>query len=229
MSPGEGAYRQREIPFSGVVSLYHLSQEPKNPQEFMRLYVPHRDIAYNFALKILKNPADAEDALQTSLFKAYAAFGDFKRGTNFRGWFLAIVHNTAIDYLKKRPRETSYDNYADPEGGEVLLENVSYKNDDHHLWGVPSSRSGLRKVMSDEFTGALEQALTALPQEQSETFRLRMEKELSYDEIARMMEVPEGTAKFRMYEAIRKLKLLLSEFDPYREEASAVPLEARLN
>jgi len=86
-------------------------------QRFTEEAMPLLDQLYGGALRMTRNPQDAEDLVQETYLKAYKAFDSFKEGTNLKAWLYRIMTNTYINsYRKKqrRPIETSAEDVTDP-------------------------------------------------------------------------------------------------------------------
>jgi RNA polymerase sigma factor (sigma-70 family) len=145
--------------------------------------------ANNFARWLVRNDHDAEDVVQESFVKAFRSLESF-RGGDPRVWLLAIVRNTAITLLRRRQREnTSAWNETEPEpmDSNANPENALFEN---------IRRRQVRK------------AIEQLPDEFRETLILRELEELSYKEIAAILNVPLGTVMSRL---ARARNLLLQE------------------
>ena len=67
--------------------------------------MPYLDQLYSAALRMTRNPADAEDLVQETFAKAYASFHQFQQGTNLKAWLFRILTNTFINTYRKRQRE----------------------------------------------------------------------------------------------------------------------------
>ena len=157
--------------------------------QFERLVMPHLDAAYNLARWLAGNDHDAEDIAQHACVRAFRFVGGC-RGSDGRGWLLAIVRNTAFSWLKKnRPQQ------------QVSI-------DDNELAEIedPIGTAGL---FSSADAGALRAALEALPLEFRETLVLRELEGLSYKEIAEVADVPVGTVMSRLARARRQLQVAL--------------------
>ena len=74
--------------------------------------MPYMDALYSAAMRMTRNPADAEDLVQETFLRAYRGFGGFKEGTNLKAWLYKILTNTFINTYrakKRRPTETEFD------------------------------------------------------------------------------------------------------------------------
>src|ERR1700684_567156 len=177
--------------------------------QFADLAMEYMPSLYNAALRMTRNPADAEDLVQETFLKAYRAFGRFEEGTNLKAWLYKILTNTFINSYraaKRRPEK------ADVEDIEDLY---LYKR----LNELPSSGAGrsaedelLERITDDEVKSAIE----SLP----EAFRIAVlladVEGFSYKEIADITEVPIGTVMSRIHRGRKALQKALFEFGAAR-------------
>lgn len=147
--------------------------------------LPHLDAAYNLARWLTRDPADAADVVQEAMLRGLRFFGSFRGGSG-KSWLLAIVRNTAIDWLRtNRPAQ------AAPQVGEDdPFENIAADGDD--------PEAALIRVRDRE---QLDRLIAALPAEFRECLVLRELEELSYKEIAAVTGVPIGTVMSRLSRA----------------------------
>jgi RNA polymerase sigma-70 factor (ECF subfamily) len=160
---------------------------------------------YSAALRMTRNPSDAEDLVQETYLKAYRAFGTFQEGTNLKSWLYKILTNTFINSYRakrRRPAETELDDVED-----LYL----YRR----LGGNQASSLGrsAEDLVLDRFTEAeVKSAVESLP----EAFRLAVlladVEGFSYKEIAEILEVPIGTVMSRLHRGRRALEKALATF-----------------
>lgn len=149
-------------------------------EEFTDYLSTHLDAAYNLARWIIPDTQDAEDVLQDACLRAYKGFDGYRGGG--RAWLLAIVRNTAYNYLRDRkPVE------------QVSLESIS---EFPSSWGDPEVIH-IREADAKE----LQLAIGALQQEYREVIILKEMDNLSYKEIAQIQKVPVGTVMSRLARA----------------------------
>jgi RNA polymerase sigma factor (sigma-70 family) len=153
---------------------------------FNRIVVPHLDAAYNYARWLTRNGPDAEDVAQEAMMRALQFFDSFNR-EQVRPWLLTIVRNTFYTWLRKnRPLEL-----AEP-----------FKDDSP----ASAEHSDPRDVaILNADRRALAQAIERLPREYREPIILREMEELSYQEIAEILEIPIGTVMSRLARARKRL------------------------
>ena len=160
---------------------------------------------YAAALRMTRNPSDAEDLVQETYLKAFRSFGGFQQGTNLRAWLYRILTNTFINSYrskKRRPMETELD-----EGEDLHL----YRRLGG-LEAVMASRSAEDELM-DWFTDAeVKGAIEALPENFRIPVLLADVEGFSYKEIAEMLDIPIGTVMSRLHRGRKSLQKQLYEF-----------------
>jgi RNA polymerase sigma-70 factor, ECF subfamily len=82
-----------------------VSARARRAARFERDALPYLDQLYAAAMRMTRNPADAEDLLQETFTRAYASFGQFRPGTNLKAWLARILVNTCYTHYRKRRRE----------------------------------------------------------------------------------------------------------------------------
>jgi RNA polymerase sigma-70 factor, ECF subfamily len=161
---------------------------PDKLSRFEEAILPHLDAAYNLARWLMRNDADADDAVQDACLRALRFFGGF-RGGDGRVWLLAIVRNTCYSKLKRnraQELQTAFD------------EEVHGHNPD-----APDPEAALLKSLD---AAALQRAVETLPEEFREVVVMRELEGLSYKEIADVTEVPIGTVMSRLARARGRLQ-----------------------
>lgn len=152
-----------------------------NADAFTALCAPFEGMVYRHCLQMLKNPADAQDAAQETLLRAYRAFATFEGRSELATWLFRIAHNVCLDALKKTYhqregasldalREQGFDPPAEGEGPDGAYERASRQN-------------------------ALHEALSELPERQQALLSLRYGDGMEYAQIAKVMGLTLGTVK----------------------------------
>jgi len=155
------------------------------PRDFEDLVRPHLEIAFRVAYLITRNAADAEDATQDGLVKAWRAFGRFRAGAPMRPWLLKIVANEARNKRRSAGRREALALRASP--GEA----------------APSPEEAT--IGADERRRLLEQ-LEQLPEQARLVLACRYLLDLSEDETAAALGVRHGTVKSRSARALARLR-----------------------
>ena len=146
--------------------------------------LPHLDAAFNYARWLTRSDQDAEDVVQDACERALRYFDAF-RGGDAKSWFLTIVRHACYDWIKRnRPAEIA------PVEPEVIDDAAD-----------PLALTPEQIVMRDATTAALDEAIAALPAGYREVLILRELEDLSYKEIARVVDIPIGTVMSRLARA----------------------------
>ena len=184
--------------------------------EFAELAMPYMSALYSAALRMTRNPSDAEDLVQETYLRAYRGFGGFKEGTNLKAWLYKILTNTFINSYrakKRRPDESELDEVEDL----YLYRRLG------GLEAAQASRSAEDELM-DWFTDdQVKDALEGLP----ENFRLAVlladVEGFSYKEIAEILDIPIGTVMSRLHRGRKALQKELYEFALQRGLTDRLP------
>ncbi|MDE3204165.1 MAG: sigma-70 family RNA polymerase sigma factor [Acidobacteriota bacterium] len=164
---------------------------------------------YSAALRMTRNPSDAEDLVQETYLKAFRAFGSFQEGTNLKAWLYRILTNTFINSYRarrRRPEQTELD-----EGEDLYL----YRRLGG-LEAVTAGRSAEEEVL-DHFTESdVKEAVESLPEQFRMAVLLADVEGFSYKEIADILDVPIGTVMSRLHRGRRALQKALHEFGTSR-------------
>jgi len=173
-------------------------------RRFTELAMPHMQALYTAALRMTRNPADAEDLVQETFLKAYRSFDRYEDGTNLKAWLYKILTNTFINSYraaKRRPEK------ADVEDVEDLY---MYRRlgDLQAGTGQSAEEEVFERFTDDEVKAAIE----SLP----EAFRIAVlladVEGFSYKEIAEITEVPIGTVMSRIHRGRKALQKALMDF-----------------
>jgi RNA polymerase sigma-70 factor (ECF subfamily) len=160
----------------------------------------HLDALYRTALRMTRNPSDAEDLVQDALVRAYRFYDRFEPGTNFRAWLFKILTNTYINnYRRKqgRPQESSLDDTED-----FFLYN-QLSGDDERVTDVEDT------VLDQLGADSIQRAIDQLPPQFRTTVQLADVEGLSYAEIAEATGVAKGTVMSRLFRGRRQLQRAL--------------------
>jgi RNA polymerase sigma-70 factor (ECF subfamily) len=164
--------------------------------------LPHLDSLYTMAIRLARNPDDANDLLQETVLRAYRFFHQFESGTNCRAWMLTILFNNFRNGYRKSSREQPA---ASAEEFERKLEGESLR--------VDAGGSNPETILSGRgMEGEVETALAGLPAEFREALLLVDVQELSYLEVSGVLNVPIGTVKSRVSRGRAMLRDVLTSF-----------------
>ena len=169
--------------------------------------LPLLDQLYGGAMRLTRNPQDAEDLIQETYLKAYKSFGSFKQGTNLKAWLYRIMTNTYINAYRKakrRPAESSADDLSDFQ---------LYTTAGHDSTGLESAEVEALKLMPDS---AISEAMNDLPEDYRMVVYYADVVGLAYKEIAEIMDTPLGTVMSRLHRGRKLLRGALK--DVAREE-----------
>jgi RNA polymerase sigma-70 factor (ECF subfamily) len=164
---------------------------------FEREALPLLPNLYSAALRLTRNPADAEDLVQETYLRAYRGFGSFRPGTNLRAWMYRILTNTFINAYRKRQREPR----------TVPDEGI----DEWYLYDRLAESSAESEVLERIPDEDVRAALDALPEGFRMAVLLADVEGFSYREIAEIMGIPIGTVMSRLHRGRRALEKALWE------------------
>jgi RNA polymerase sigma-70 factor (ECF subfamily) len=168
-------------------------------QAFEELAYPHLDSAYRTALRMTGQPASAEDLVQEAFLRAFRAFNQFERGTNFKAWLFRILTNVFLNDYRKKSREPQTSDFAEVEPADPGTESGEFKAEEIEA---------IRARLSDEAVRAIDR----LPPDFRLPFLLSTFEGFSYKEIAAIIGAPIGTVMSRLFRARRLLKTDLLEY-----------------
>ncbi|MGJ4083057.1 sigma-70 family RNA polymerase sigma factor [Corynebacterium macclintockiae] len=164
--------------------------------------LPLLDQLYGAALRMTRNPADAQDLVQDAYMKAYQAFGSFKEGTNLKAWMYRILTNTYINNYRKaqrRPTESSAEDMTDWQLAETAK---------HDSVGLESAEVEALKNIPDK---RIQDALMSLGDDYRMVVYYADVEGLAYKEIAEIMDTPIGTVMSRLHRGRKQLRSKLKD------------------
>jgi RNA polymerase sigma-70 factor (ECF subfamily) len=172
-------------------------------ERFERDAIPLLDQIYAGALRMTRNPADAQDLVQETYAKAYRAFSQFNEGTNLKAWLYRILTNTYINIYRKAQRGPAVDPTEQIEDWQMA------RAERHTSGGLVSAEMQALEnlpnpVISDAFSMVPDDFRTAVYLADIEGF--------SYKEIAEIMDVPVGTVMSRLHRGRKALRELLEDY-----------------
>lgn len=180
---------------------------------FERDAMQYVDQLYSAAMRMARNPADAEDLVQEAYTKAFSAFHQYKPGTNLKAWLYRILTNTYINLYRKRQREPLQSNSDTIEDWQLA------RAESHTSTGLRSAEAEALDHLPDS---DVKRALQAIPEE----FRLAVYfadvEGFAYKEISDIMNTPIGTVMSRLHRGRKMLRDMLADYAVERGFKAAV-------
>lgn len=167
--------------------------------------MPFANQLYAAAMRMTRNPADAEDLVQETFLKAYRAYDTFQAGTNLKAWLYRILTNTYINRYRKaqrRPSETDLDDVED-----MYLYRRMGSGESADL-----SRSAEDALLDGLVESDIKEAVESLPEHFRLPVLLADLEGFSYKEIAEILDVPIGTVMSRLHRGRKQLQRTLWRF-----------------
>ena len=171
-------------------------------REFEALALQHLDGLYAAALRLTKNPGDAEDLVQDAVLRAFRFFDKFERGTNIKAWLYKILTNTFINRYRRTTKER---NIVEDDRDSVQDRLVSRDAADV---AEDPERAFFDRLLSDDVLRAID----AIPVDFRLAVILADLQDFSYKEIADILDVPVGTVMSRLFRGRRLLQKQLAEY-----------------
>lgn len=158
---------------------------------------------YTTALRMTRNPADAQDLVQETYLKAYRSFATFDEGTNLRAWLFRILTNTFINNYRAKQRRPQESELKDVENLYLY----------HRIPELSQLSSSAEDQLMDMFAGSeVRQALESLPEAFLMPVLLSDVEQFSYKEIGEILEIPIGTVMSRLHRGRKALQQALYEY-----------------
>lgn len=168
---------------------------------FQEEFLPHTEALLNFAFHLTYNHDDASDLVQDTFLKAYRFIDSYQKGTNAKAWLFKILKNAFINEYRKKSKM--------PISGE--LDEVGAIQDSEDSLGV-GSLDMRQEIYRDMLGDEVLTALNSLPVDFKTVILLCDIEEFSYEEIAKIVDIPVGTVRSRLFRARNMLKEKLREF-----------------
>lgn len=188
-------------------------------EAFERLVERHRARVYGLALRMMRNPQDAEELLQETFLSAWQNLPDFRGDSAFSSWIHRICANFCL--MRLRHRRVANEQPTDLQNGLEFSAHGTLLTPPSYDW----SRGTEEKALDRELRRAIEQATESLPEDYRAVFLLKDIEGLSYEEIAQTLETTVPAIKSRLHRARLALRKAIDDF--YREYAGAPAAVAR--
>lgn len=170
---------------------------------FERDALPLLDVIYAGALRMTRNPADAEDLVQDTFAKAYRAFKTFEEGTNLKAWLFRILTNTFINQYRKNQRGPAIDPTEQIEDWQMA------RAERHTSGGLKSAETEALENLPNE---VISNALNSIPEDFRDAVYMADVDGFAYKEIAEILGIPVGTVMSRLHRGRKLLRELLRDY-----------------
>lgn len=169
---------------------------------FNREFMPHIDSMYNFAFRLTMDEDDANDLVQDTYLKAFRFISSFEQGTNAKAWLFRILKNSFINDYRKKSKEPSKVDYQEVE--------TTYNSEEASdtTYTVDLRADAVQELIGDEVANAL----NALPVDFRTVIILCDIEGFTYEEMAKILDIPIGTVRSRLHRARNLLKEKLKSY-----------------
>jgi|TARA_R100000027_G_scaffold56277_1_gene45524 RNA polymerase sigma-70 factor (ECF subfamily) len=179
-----------------------MSYESKDKQRvFNEEFMPHIDAMYNFAFRLTLDEDDAKDLVQETFMKAYRFINSFETGTNAKAWLFRILKNSFINNYRKKSKQPNKVDYQEVE---------SFYNSDSVNENITTDLrvETVQHLIGDEITNAL----NSLDVDFRTVIILCDLEGFTYEEMAKILDIPIGTVRSRLHRARNLLKEKLKQY-----------------
>jgi len=173
----------------------NITPRSENDQLYHTEMVPHMTLLHNYALRLTGNEDDAKDLLQDTYLKAYRFIDKYEKGTNAKAWLFRILKNSFINNYRKNVRTPDQVEYNEVEEFVDLIK-------DHTAQSTDLRKDFYDNLLEDEVVTAMD----SLTEEFRTIIILSDLEEMTYEEIAEILEIPLGTVRSRLHRARKAMQ-----------------------
>jgi RNA polymerase sigma-70 factor (ECF subfamily) len=177
--------------------LVHRAQQD-DERAFGELVTRYESKVYSLAMKMLRNPEDAEDVLQDTFLRAYRGIKSFKGNSTFSTWIYRITANSALMRLRKKQLPQVSIEDADERDAPISIAD----------WAP----GPVEQLLNQEMQKVMDEAIDALPAEFRQVFILRDVEEMSNAEVAEILDLSVAAVKSRLHRARLKVRNRLAQY-----------------
>jgi RNA polymerase sigma factor (sigma-70 family) len=181
-----------------LVAERHTYSETEKYKVFEKEFMPYIDSMYNFAFRLTNDEDDANDLLQDTYLKAFRFINSFEPGTNAKAWLFRILKNSFINDYRRRSKEPSKVDYNDVE--------TTYNSSDEDYDNTQHTSDLRAEAVSELIGDEIAMALNSLPIDFRTVIILCDVEGFTYEEMAKILDIPIGTVRSRLHRARMLLK-----------------------
>lgn len=159
------------------------------------LIARYQNRLYRYLLRMLREPADAEDLFQQTWMRVAERIRQYNPERNFDAWLFSVARNLAIDHLRRMRPDSLDETISGDREGETKAARL-----------ISRDRPALEGILEHERAGQLEAAMGELPLSYREVLTLRFEEEMKLEEIAQVLEIPLSTVKTRLRRSLDRMR-----------------------
>ena len=176
-------------------------RKQRKDEIFEKEFFPHADALYNFAYHLTYNDEDANDLVQETYLKAYRFAESYEKGTNAKAWLFKILKNAFINEYRRKSKQPTKVDYEDV---------ITYQDaeDTNFSGNVDLRQEIFQGMIGDEVT----RAINSLPVDFKTVILLCDIEGFTYEEIAKIIDIPIGTVRSRLHRSRQMLKEMLTKY-----------------
>ncbi|GAB4123946.1 MAG: sigma-70 family RNA polymerase sigma factor [Raineya sp.] len=177
--------------------------EKEKNQVFQEEMLPHLDSMYNFAFRLTLDEDDAKDLVQDTYLKAFRFINSFEKGTNAKAWLFRILKNSFINDFRKKSKEPSKVDYQEVE---------TFYNSEEFDTDIEATSDLRSESVQDLIGDEVATAINSLEVDFRIAIILCDIEGFTYEEMAKILDIPIGTVRSRLHRARGLLKEKLHEY-----------------